>query len=117
MTNLVFGIGKWIQKLPLSTLYYSSLKYNFPSVCPSLQSGIQCSNCIDGYFGDPFGLNGLAQTCQHCNCHSTGSLSDICSNDGSCSCKANVTGDKCIYCYPSLYPFPECNHGKIINSC
>ena len=83
------------------------------SVCPSFQSGIQCSNCLDGYFGDPFGLNGPARTCKKCNCSSSGSLNDICSNDGICSCKANVTGVRCTDCFSSFFPFPKCDHGKI----
>ena len=77
---------------------------------------MQCSNCFDGYYGDPLGLNGPAQTCINCNCNKNGSLNDICSNNGICSCKANVTGDKCTYCDQSLFPFPNCDRGENITN-
>ena len=57
-------------------------------------------------------MNGPVQTCINCNCNKNGSLNDICSYDGICSCKANVTGDKCTYCDLSLFPFPYCDKGE-----
>ena len=48
-----------------------------------------------------------------CGCNDQGSANMTCNSDGICTCKENVTGEKCDICIPEHFPFPECNIGNI----
>ena len=37
-----------------------------------------------------------------------------CDENGKCECKSPIIGDKCDYCPPETYDFPNC-HGKFLN--
>ena len=44
-----------------------------------------------------------------CECNEEGSTIHHCNEDGKCSCKENVTGDKCGECAAGFTNFPDCN--------
>ena len=43
-----------------------------------------------------------------CNCNNQGATSSECNTNGTCSCKPNVIGKKCIHCKLGYYDFPDC---------
>ena len=45
--------------------------------------------------------------CQPCDCNAEGSESLQCDNHGQCTCKPNITGDKCDQSVPGYYNFPD----------
>ena len=85
-------------------------------VCPVNQNGLCCGYCIEGYFGDPLGLYGPVHNCEHCNCSTNGARSEICSNEGICSCKTNFLGDKCTNCASGFFGIPDCKGMYYINN-
>jgi len=60
------------------------------SECPPGRIGSRCELCMDGYFGDPEGLNGQKTPCQRCQCYGNIDLSNI----GNC----NRTTGECLRC-------------------
>ena len=52
-----------------------------------------CTQCMIGYFGNPYGLNG--SECLDCDCNILGSDTIECDSKGICSCKENIIGVKC----------------------
>ncbi|XP_062973267.1 laminin subunit gamma-2 [Elgaria multicarinata webbii] len=63
--------------------------------CPSGASGSRCESCVDGYFGDPLGENGLIQPCQPCQCNNVDpNASGICNHlTGECKCRDGFFGN------------------------
>ena len=51
-----------------------------------------------------------------CDCNTQGSNKTSCDSEGICTCKVNISGDKCTKCKPGLFPFPACNNGKIFKN-
>ena len=47
-----------------------------------------------------------------CDCNMAGSEDNNCANDGQCTCKCNIKGEKCDECNLEYYGFPDC-HRKI----
>ena len=47
-----------------------------------------------------------------CECHKDGSVNSVCNQDGICTCKDDVEGDRCSRCKPNHFGFPSCQ-GKI----
>ena len=43
-----------------------------------------------------------------CECNAEGSESTQCAENGKCTCKPNVTGDKCDQCADGYNGFPTC---------
>ena len=43
-----------------------------------------------------------------CECNEKGSKTKICNNDGKCSCKDYIFGDKCDACKAGFFGFPDC---------
>ena len=43
-----------------------------------------------------------------CGCDENGSDGNGCNEDGVCTCKPNVDGDKCDKCKPNFFQFPSC---------
>ena len=46
--------------------------------------------------------------CSECECNEDGSVDERCDDEGKCSCKSNVIGDKCSECQPDHYDYPRC---------
>ena len=44
-----------------------------------------------------------------CLCNADGSESQNCDENGKCSCKPNVVGDKCTDCATGFVTFPNCD--------
>ena len=42
-----------------------------------------------------------------CECNEDGSETTQCDQDGKCTCKPNITGDKCDQSEPGYYDFPD----------
>ena len=53
-------------------------------MCPPHQNGVGCSQCIEGFFGDPSGHNGYITSCQDCNCNIAGAQNIFCNDTGYC---------------------------------
>ncbi|NXI30726.1 LAMC2 protein, partial [Sterrhoptilus dennistouni] len=70
--------------------------------CQGHTEGVHCERCKDGFF-----RRQGQQCCLPCLCHPWGSLSPQCDNDGQCSCKPGVMGDKCDQCQPGFESLSE----------
>ncbi|XP_029351939.1 laminin subunit alpha-2 isoform X3 [Echeneis naucrates] len=91
--------------------------------CRQGYGGASCDSCADGYYGDAV----TAKNCQPCQCHTNGSVYEVCHKDtGQCQCKTNVAGRKCDECMPNCWwdaerqecVFCRCNpHGSISQRC
>ena len=66
----------------------------------NLENDNQCQACRKEHFGFFTG-----QGCQPCNCDRTGSNSSECDDNGQCSCKPTIGGEKCSLCLPGYYMF------------
>ena len=49
-----------------------------------------------------------------CDCNQEGSNSVACDNNGKCSCKSNITGNKCQKCIEGFVGFPDCQSRFIL---
>ena len=87
--------------------------FHYSIVCPSLQTGPGCAQCIIGYYENPYGHNDSA--CLSCDCNIQGSDSIKCDSNGMCMCKEHVTGNICEGCTTGYFPFPGCNVGKFLH--
>ena len=61
-----------------------------------------CVECEEDHFsfGSPGG-------CIPCDCNTTGALSDQCDEDGVCTCRPAITGEKCDMCLSDHWGFDE----------
>uniref|UniRef100_A0A669CIT2 Laminin subunit alpha-2 n=1 Tax=Oreochromis niloticus TaxID=8128 RepID=A0A669CIT2_ORENI len=67
--------------------------------CRQGYGGEACDSCAVGYYGDAI----IAKNCQSCQCHTNGSISEVCNQEtGECRCKENVLGQKCDKCRVSV---------------
>uniref|UniRef100_A0A673J6E4 Laminin subunit gamma-2-like n=1 Tax=Sinocyclocheilus rhinocerous TaxID=307959 RepID=A0A673J6E4_9TELE len=72
--------------------------------CQGNTEGRHCENCKEGYYHQRAGDN-----CVPCNCNTAGSRGPVCNNEGRCTCKQGVYGDKCDRChYGSPVTAKEC---------
>ncbi|XP_037606029.1 laminin subunit alpha-2 isoform X8 [Sebastes umbrosus] len=63
--------------------------------CRQGYGGGTCDSCADGYYGDAI----TAKNCQACQCHTNGSISEVCNKEtGRCQCRKNVVGRQCDEC-------------------
>ena len=62
-----------------------------------------CDHCVD----DTYNLQPIVG-CEQCNCHLEGSNNTQCYDNGTCSCKDGVIGEKCDTCDPENFNFPIC---------
>ncbi|XP_075038350.1 laminin subunit gamma-2 [Mixophyes fleayi] len=69
--------------------------------CTGGYDGPRCESCRSGHYPQPGG------TCAPCQCHASGSLSTQCDNNGRCSCKPGVMGEKCDRCQPGFHSLTE----------
>uniref|UniRef100_A0A915C6Q9 Laminin subunit beta-1 n=2 Tax=Parascaris TaxID=6254 RepID=A0A915C6Q9_PARUN len=69
--------------------------------CLHNTEGIQCENCIEGYFGDA-----KIRSCQRCVCNELGTNLTVGACDrvsGQCACLPNVVGQQCDTCAPQHF--------------
>ncbi|XP_028274254.1 laminin subunit gamma-3 [Parambassis ranga] len=76
----------------------------------STGSGGRCENCRDNTDGphcerckDNHYRKSSEEPCLPCNCHINGSVSLQCDEEGRCTCRAGVTGEKCDMCQPGFH--------------
>ncbi|CAJ1078287.1 laminin subunit alpha-2 isoform X2 [Xyrichtys novacula] len=63
--------------------------------CRHGYGGPACDSCAEGYYGDAV----TAKNCQPCQCHTNGSVSEVCNKEtGQCECRENVVGRQCDEC-------------------
>uniref|UniRef100_A0A8C1CBX1 Laminin subunit alpha 2 n=1 Tax=Cyprinus carpio carpio TaxID=630221 RepID=A0A8C1CBX1_CYPCA len=68
--------------------------------CREGYGGPDCERCADRYFGDAL----IAKNCQACQCHTNGSLSELCHQEtGQCQCRQHVVGRQCDECMPNCW--------------
>nr|XP_046228322.1 laminin subunit alpha-2 isoform X8 [Scatophagus argus] len=68
--------------------------------CRRGYGGARCDSCAEGYYGDAI----TAKNCQPCQCHTNGSVSEVCSKEtGQCRCRENVVGRQCDECMPQTH--------------
>uniref|UniRef100_A0A8C6UKU4 Basement membrane-specific heparan sulfate proteoglycan core protein n=1 Tax=Neogobius melanostomus TaxID=47308 RepID=A0A8C6UKU4_9GOBI len=68
--------------------------------CRPGYGGVACDTCTDGYYGDAV----TAKNCQPCQCHTNGSVSEVCHQQtGQCECRENVVGRQCDECVPETH--------------
>ncbi|XP_055362120.1 laminin subunit alpha-2 isoform X6 [Betta splendens] len=68
--------------------------------CRQGYGGASCDSCAEGYYGDAI----TAKNCQPCQCHTNGSVSEVCSQEtGQCQCRENVVGRQCDECMPQTH--------------
>ncbi|XP_061563031.1 laminin subunit alpha-2 isoform X2 [Cololabis saira] len=68
--------------------------------CRQGYGGVTCDSCADGYYGDAI----TAKNCQPCQCHTNGSMSEVCDKQsGQCRCKENTVGRQCNKCMPNRW--------------
>ena len=79
--------------------------------CKEHVTGDKCDACVTGFLGYPAcdqcneEFHGYPN-CEPCECNAEGSVSTACEN-GKCTCKPNITGDKCDKVEPGYYDFPD----------
>ncbi|XP_075893685.1 laminin subunit alpha-2 isoform X3 [Nelusetta ayraudi] len=68
--------------------------------CRQGYGGASCGSCAEGYYGDAV----TAKNCQPCQCHTNGSVSEVCNREtGQCPCRKNVLGRQCDECVPNCW--------------
>ncbi|XP_031717276.1 laminin subunit alpha-2 [Anarrhichthys ocellatus] len=68
--------------------------------CRQGYGSASCHSCADGYYGDAI----IAKNCQPCQCHTNGSVSELCNKEtGRCQCRKNVVGRQCDECIPNCW--------------
>ncbi|XP_032440521.1 laminin subunit alpha-2 isoform X2 [Xiphophorus hellerii] len=68
--------------------------------CRQGYNGVTCDSCAEGYYGDAMTL----KSCQPCQCHTNGSVSEVCNKEnGQCQCRENVIGRQCDKCMPNCW--------------
>ncbi|XP_054980794.1 laminin subunit alpha-1 [Sorex araneus] len=85
--------------------------------CKPHVTGQQCNQCAFGYYGLDSGLG-----CLPCNCSTSGSVSEDCTDEGWCHCLPGVAGSRCDRCARGFYAFQDggctpCDCAHTQNSC
>ncbi|XP_038582234.1 laminin subunit alpha-2 isoform X4 [Micropterus salmoides] len=89
---------------------YGNLDLSIPGSCDPITGqclrcrqgygGAACDSCAEGYYGDAI----TAKNCQPCQCHTNGSVSEVCNKEtGQCQCRENVVGRQCDECMPNCW--------------
>ncbi|XP_065347637.1 multiple epidermal growth factor-like domains protein 8 [Cloeon dipterum] len=73
--------------------------------CHNFTTGLNCSSCVSGAFGDPTSLEG----CQPCECNGHGDESSgLCNpTSGQCFCADHTEGPTCSQCRRGFYGNPR----------
>ncbi|MEQ2216991.1 Laminin subunit alpha-2, partial [Xenoophorus captivus] len=73
-------------------------------LCRENVTGRTCDRCQSGFFGLQSG-----RSCQPCGCSQSGSVSELCDEDGQCHCKEGVAGVRCDHCSRGYYGYQGIN--------
>ncbi|XP_051731184.1 laminin subunit gamma-2 [Ctenopharyngodon idella] len=77
--------------------------------CQGNTEGRHCEKCKEGYYHQRAGDN-----CVACNCNTAGSQGPVCNNEGRCTCKQGIYGDKCDRCQDGSQVTPSgCEHLRL----
>lgn len=75
-------------------------------------TGINCEQCINGYFRPHGVLPDAKQPCLKCDCDPIGSKEGSCiqygETAGTCQCLTGYTGPKCDICMDGYRGYPNC---------
>ena len=98
----------------------SSCDANGICSCKENFKGDQCKECKPGFFQHPNCLGNVenlltsvdkkrhAPCISDCKCSEDGAVDSSCDDTGMCTCKSQISGDKCDKCLPGHYNFPTC---------
>uniref|UniRef100_A0A0N4ZLJ9 Laminin subunit alpha n=1 Tax=Parastrongyloides trichosuri TaxID=131310 RepID=A0A0N4ZLJ9_PARTI len=76
--------------------------------CQHNTKGINCNECIDGFY-KPFNKKWSdIDACQICTCDPSKHTGNCRNDDGLCECLPQFTGPNCDKCSPGYYGEPEC---------
>ncbi|XP_029653643.1 laminin subunit alpha [Octopus sinensis] len=85
--------------------------YDGGGVCQNCEhntKGINCEQCIDGFYR-PFNVpKDVPNVCHQCQCRSRFSTGSCEEGSGRCMCKPQYTGENCDRCNNGYHNFPEC---------
>ncbi|MEQ2289431.1 hypothetical protein AMECASPLE_032953, partial [Ameca splendens] len=73
-------------------------------LCRENVTGRTCDRCQSGFFRLQSG-----RSCQPCGCSRSGSVSELCDEDGQCHCKEGVAGVRCDHCSRGYYGYQGIN--------
>ncbi|KAM6900446.1 laminin subunit alpha-1 [Xenentodon cancila] len=77
-------------------------------LCRENVTGRACDHCQSGFFGLQSGRG-----CKPCHCNQSGSVTELCDEEGRCHCVEGVAGIKCDRCSQGFYGF----HGSGCTAC
>ena len=110
----------------------SSCDANGICLCKENFEGDQCKDCKLGFFQHPNCLGKaqkmylcwfLLKKASHkyhvhiseCKCSEDGAVDSSCDDAGMCTCKSQISGDKCDKCLPGHFNYPTCQSKYLIN--
>lgn len=94
----------------LSAFFFHVLPINH-LFCQAYTTGINCEQCIPGYYRLPGTPLDADFPCTKCDCDpvgSTGTCTQEGHTAGTCHCKPGYAGEKCELCAPGYRGFPNC---------
>ena len=100
-----------------------TIKCNNDGICECKDNivGDKCNSCMEGYFKFPncegnsdvlvwfwFFNPYVLKFHIECNCSEMGSTSKSCDENGACTCKEMIIGEKCSECIDGYFEYPNC---------
>ncbi|XP_078721548.1 laminin subunit gamma-1 isoform X1 [Lampetra fluviatilis] len=87
--------------------------------CRDNTDGKNCERCLENFY-----RRSASEHCLPCNCNPVGSYSRQCDQQGRCSCKQGVMGERCDQCLPGFHSMDEagcrlctCNPAGTLEEC
>uniref|UniRef100_S4RWQ1 LAMC1 protein n=1 Tax=Petromyzon marinus TaxID=7757 RepID=S4RWQ1_PETMA len=87
--------------------------------CRDNTDGKTCERCLENFY-----RRSASEHCLPCNCNPVGSYSRQCDEQGRCSCKQGVMGERCDQCLPGFHSMDEagcrpctCNPAGTLEDC
>ncbi|CAD5221244.1 unnamed protein product [Bursaphelenchus xylophilus] len=77
--------------------------------CRDRTTGINCNECIDGFYRPESKLWNETDVCQPCDCDPGKHTHRCAEKTGKCECLPQFTGENCDQCAPGYHHPPECN--------
>ncbi|MXQ85102.1 hypothetical protein E5288_WYG004112 [Bos mutus] len=77
--------------------------------CQHHTTGINCEQCLPGFYRSPDHPLDSPHACRPCQCSSPGVVDGTCDRDsGQCTCRTGFEGAACDRCAPGYFHFPLC---------